>query len=117
MTARSTLLSMDPMRDASVDEAMKAIGAALQSAAPEPKVSDLRVELTTDSNGWDAAFITLILEDDPSGEPYRWSRVKPLHDLIWKVFTERGISRWPYVAFRLKSEKDEDDEEPLAASG
>jgi hypothetical protein len=111
-------VSMDPVtHDVAVDEAMKVVGAALPSAAPEPKVSDLRVELATDSNGKEAAFITVVLEDTPSGEPYGWSRLKPLHDLIWKVFTERGVSRLPHIAFRLKSEKEEDEEGPHATAG
>lgn len=102
--------------DAAVDEAMKVVDAALPSAASAPKVNDLRVELATDSNGREAAFITLVLEDSPSGEPYPWTRLKPLHDLIWKAFTERGVSRWPYITFRLKSEKAEGDEGGDAAT-
>jgi len=47
---------------------------------------------------------SLISLDDPSGEPYPWTRLKPIHDLIWKEFTERALDRWPHVEFRLKSE-------------
>lgn len=38
------------------------------------------VELASDSNGRDAAFITVVLDDDLSGEPYPWTRLKPIHD-------------------------------------
>lgn len=92
-----------------VDAAMADIQRALPTLAGSPPVSEFEVELAIDSNGRDMAAITVVLEDDPSGEPYPGTRLRPIHDLIWNTFTERALTRWPYIVFRLRSE---DEVEP-----
>ena len=107
----------DTSSQEAVTAAIEAVDRALRTLPQSPHVNDLQVELTTDSNGRDAVFLTVVLDDDPSGEPYPWTRLKPIHDLIWKVFTERGLVRWPHIEFRLKSEVDGEPDEPEAALG
>ena len=100
-----------------VDAAMADVNRALPTLTMSPHVSELQVELAVDSNGQDAAFITVVLDDDPSGEPYPWTRLKPIHDLIWKGFTERALARWPHIEFRQKSEVEGEPDEPEAKAG
>ncbi|XYI00150.1 hypothetical protein ACMHYB_10540 [Sorangium sp. So ce1128] len=106
------------MESASSQEAVNAaiedVHRTLPTLTTSPHVSELQVELAVDSNGRDAVFITVILDDDPSGEPYPWARLRPIHDLIWKGFTERALDRWPHIEFRLKSESEGDTDEPGA---
>jgi hypothetical protein len=109
------------MEDASnqeaVDAAISDIRRALATLTTSPHVSEFQVELGIDSNGRDAAFITVVLDDDPSGEPYPWTRLRPIHDLIWNAFTERALDRWPHVEFRLKSETEPEPDEVDAVAG
>jgi hypothetical protein len=111
---------MDRMENESSQEAVNAVledvDRALPTLTTSPHVGEFQVELAIDSNGRDAAFITVILDDDPSGEPYPWTRLKPIHDLIWKGFTERALDRWPHIEFRLKSEVEGEVDEPDAAA-
>lgn len=97
-----------------VNAAIEGVQRALPGLAKSPPISELQLELRTDSNGHDAAFITVVLEDDPSGALYPWERLQPIHDLIWKEFTDRALERWPYITFRLKSESEEDLDDPEA---
>lgn len=89
-----------------VTDAMKAVNDGLADALPpsSPPVDEIQYELAIDSNGEEAAFITVVMKDDESGEPYPWTRLKPIHDWIWKVFTDRAVLQRPYVDFRLRSE-------------
>lgn len=100
-----------------VDEAIEDVKRALPTLTTSPHVSELKSELGTDSNGRDVAFIMVVLEDDPSGEPYPWPRLKPIYDLIWKGFTDRALDRWPHIEFQLKSELEGEADEPDAAAG
>ncbi len=110
-----------PMENANsqeaVDAAMADVNRALPTLTMSPHVSELQVELAVDSNGRDAAFITVVLDDEPSGDLYPWTRLQPIHDLIWKKFTERALARWPYIEFRQKSEVEGEPDEPEAKAG
>ncbi len=97
-----------------IDAAIEDVRQALPTLKTSPPVSDFQVKLAIDSNGRDAAFITVVLDDDPSGEPYPWTRLRPIHDLIWKGFTDRALDRWPHIEFRLKSEGEIDEPEAAA---
>jgi hypothetical protein len=99
-----------------IGAAMDHVRRALPELPAVPHVDDLQVELGIDSNGHDVARITVVLEDDPSGEPYRGAKLQPIRDLIWDVFNARALDRWPYIRFVLKSELDEQDDEPDAAA-
>jgi hypothetical protein len=112
---------MDTMDNAGSQEAVGAalddVRRALPGLEAVPHVDDLQVELGIDSNGHDVARITVVLEDDASGEPYPGAKLHPIRDLIWDVFNARALGRWPYIRFVLKSELDEnDDDEPDAAA-
>jgi hypothetical protein len=98
--------------------ALERVGAALPSLSV-PTVETFQLELGVDSNGREAAFITAVLEDAPAGQTYSWPSLKPIHDLIWKEFTDHGITRWPYVEFRLRSEvgADPDAEQETGEAG
>lgn len=99
------------MSDPIVDEAIADVNTRLPSLTTAPCVDEIEIEVATDGNGDPAAFVTVFLDDDVSGNPYPWTRLKPIHDLIWQVFVDRGVPQKPYVDFRLKSEKHEPDEE------
>jgi len=88
----------------SVEEALKAVDQGLGNLKTSPHVHELQHESGLDSNGEAAAFITVVLDDAQDGQPYPWTRLKPIHDLIWHVFTERAVDRKPYIDFRLVSE-------------
>lgn len=102
--------------ETSVSDAMQVVNERLPSLATSPRVDEFQTELALDSNGEPATFITVIVEDDPSGEPYPWTRLKPIHDLVWVVFTERAVPRKPYIDFRLRSEAGGDQDEADAES-
>ena len=88
-----------------VNAALADIMRTLRALTATPRVRDLQVKLGTDANGRDAAFIVVIVEDQPSGDPYPWSQLKPINDVIWKGFNDNGVASWPYVEFRLHSEE------------
>jgi hypothetical protein len=100
-----------------VNAAIKAVDLVLPTLSKSPHVDEFQIELGVDANGREAAFITVIVDDDPSGNPYGWPQLRPIHDLIWKEFTERGLNRWPHIEFRLKSEFGTDSDDADATSG
>ncbi|MDQ2732294.1 MAG: hypothetical protein M3Y56_11590 [Armatimonadota bacterium] len=100
-----SVLDKDAVDDAAaVKEAVEAITESLRKSKIGPPVDRILWELITDSNGIGAARITVVLEDNPSGEYYTYGEVQPIHDLFWNEFYQRGLERLPYVRFELKSE-------------
>jgi hypothetical protein len=89
---------------AAVNEAMRAVDETLPTLSGAPKVDEFQTELALDANGEPAAFITVVVEDSSSGDPYPWTVLKPIYDLIWRVFLERVVPRRPFIDFRLRSE-------------
>lgn len=81
---------------------------AAECKAPEAfavvETNSYELDLYVDSAGEDAALVTVVLRDRPDGELYDWSALAPIRDAIVAAFQEKGIARWPYVAFRLVSE-------------
>jgi hypothetical protein len=76
-----------------------------KAKALSPQLADLRWEIRKDPNGWDYAHVTMIVADQPSGEPYVGDELDPLHDLAWEVFQRRAVPVNPYVYFQLASEQ------------
>lgn len=92
-----------------VNAAIEAVDNALPTLLTSPS-AEFQVEFGVDSNGRDAVFITVILDDDPSGNLYDWPRLSPIHDLVWKEFIDRGLNQLPHIEFRLKSESGSDSD-------
>jgi hypothetical protein len=69
-----------------------------------PRIATMESELYVDARGEPAIRITVILEGQPPAGLYAWNEIRPINDLIFDTFQERGIHRWPYVDFRLRSE-------------
>ncbi|MDQ2730307.1 MAG: hypothetical protein M3Y56_01495, partial [Armatimonadota bacterium] len=96
--ALTTVMDRVPVDDSvAVNAAIEAIKASLRESKIGPPISSIAWELITDSNGRGAVSIMIVLEDDPSGELYGWEQLQPIFDLIWNEFTERELSRWPYM--------------------
>lgn len=97
---------------------MQEVNDGLGQLPPDvPPVDEIQFELAIDGNGDEAAFITVVLKDDVSGESYPWVKLKPIHDWIWQVFTSRNVERRLYVDFRLRSEMNGGDgDESLATA-
>jgi hypothetical protein len=69
-----------------------------------PTVVDFELELNTDMDGQEAAFITVVLLDREEGD-YRLAEVRPIEDAIRQRIREEDPSRYPYVSFELQSEQ------------
>ncbi len=103
-----------------LEEIKKALAEVERSLSGTPRIASMEPALYVDSSGYDAARITVTLEDPPGRDLYDWKELKPIRDAIFEAFQQRSMSRWPYVDFQLQSElaaeepEDEDleDEEP-----
>jgi hypothetical protein len=102
---------------AEVASTIEDVKQGLASLGASPRVNTIHYELRFDSNGRDAAFIEVVLDDEPSGALYPWKTLQPIHDLIWQQFAAHKLTQWPYVNFRQVSETEEHDSEPEARAG
>ncbi len=102
-----------------LEEVRKALVEVERSLSGTPRIASMEPMLYVDSTGYDAVRIMVTLEDPPGGGLYDWKELKPIQDTVFDAFERRGITRWPYMNFRLRSElaeapEDEDleDEAP-----
>ncbi len=106
-----------------IDEVQRALDEARKRFPPAPEVDRIDWWLYIDSTGDDAVQITVVLQDPPDKDLYSLPELAPIQQAIVETFRERGIERWAYVGFSLKSEldapegEDDDDGEPRVANG
>lgn len=94
-----------------MDATMAAIEERLLKSSPGAPVESLSWELITDSNGYGAVEIVIILKDNKRKNPYPLEKLQPIDDLIWEKFVERGLDRWPFIRYFLRSEIEEIEKE------
>jgi hypothetical protein len=85
--------------------------ALLDQHAGQTIVIDLRVEVQPDSSGDDALFVTLVLQDPPSGDgTWPVEDLRALRDLVRGALAEQDIPMAWYVVFEpAHPDLDEDD--------
>jgi len=85
----------------------KQVGAAISRARLPASVVDWHFELDNDWSGYLCVRIWIILNDKVAGSPEFGDQILRIENSLVRAFERSGITRWPYVSFRSRSEQKE----------
>jgi hypothetical protein len=71
-----------------------------------PKFARLQHQSTIDSEGRDAVYVWLVIDDDTKISPARFMNLIGASRLIEDAFTQSGLNIIPYIRYARKSEVD-----------